>query len=164
MLAQSSFSGLSRESAVIEGIGTDRGPDDAGIGHSDEPRQILGTSPRMTARALQPYLLTLDLRADLRDPANWTDAERRAVGAHFEMLRCEAAAGRVLLAGRSDEHLANGHMREDVIGIGVFLAETREEAEQFVAADPAVVAGVMKVTLHKFRLAVHAEPAIWAAL
>lgn len=112
----------------------------------------------------QPFMLILTLREDLRDPARWTDAERQAVGAHFEMLRREAAAGNVLLAGRSDEYQENGHMHPDVMGIGIFLASSREEAEKFVAGDPAVVAGVMSVRLHKFNLAVHAGPQTWAAL
>jgi uncharacterized protein YciI len=112
----------------------------------------------------QPFMLILKLREDLHDPANWTDAERQAVGAHFEMLQREAAAGKMLLAGRSDEYLANGHMHPDVMGVGIFLANSREEAEKFVAADPAVLAGVMSVRLHKFNLAVHAGPQTWAAL
>ena len=114
--------------------------------------------------ARTPFMFILSLREDLRDPANWTDAERQAVGAHFEMLQREAAAGNMLLAGRSDEYQPNGHMAPDVIGIGIFLAASREEAEKFVAADPAVVAGVMSVRLHQFNLAVYAGPETWTAL
>lgn len=55
-------------------------------------------------------------------------------------------------------------MHPDVMGISVFLAGSREEAEKFVAADPAVVAGVMSVRVHKFNLAVHAGPETWKAL
>jgi uncharacterized protein len=111
-----------------------------------------------------PYILVLSLREDLRDPANWTDAERQAVAEHFEMLQREAQAGRMLLAGRSDDHEPNGHLHRDVIGVAIFLAGSRDEAEKFVAADPAVVAGVMRVRVHAFNLAVHADPAVWAAL
>jgi uncharacterized protein YciI len=114
--------------------------------------------------ARTPFMLILSLREDLRDPANWTDVERQAVGAHFAMLQREAAAGNMLLAGRSDEYEPNGHMIADAMGIGIFLAASREEAEKFIAADPAVVAGVMSVRLHKFNLAVHAGPETWAAL
>ena len=116
------------------------------------------------SEARTPFMLLLTLREDLRDPANWTDAERQAVGAHFQMLQREAAAGNMLVAGRSDEYESNGHMAADVLGIGIFLAASREEAEKFVAADPAVLAGVMSVRLHKFNLAVHADPQTWAAL
>ncbi len=112
----------------------------------------------------QLYIFVLSLREDLRDPANWTAAERQAVGAHFAMLQREAAAGNLLLAGRSDDHEPNGHLHKDVIGIGIFFAESREAAEAFVAEDPAVVAGVMQVRVHTFNLAVHADAAIWAAL
>jgi uncharacterized protein len=55
-------------------------------------------------------------------------------------------------------------MNPDVMGIGIFLAASREEAEKFVAADPAVLAGVMSVRVHKFNLAVHAGPQTWTAL
>jgi uncharacterized protein len=116
------------------------------------------------SKARTPFMLILKLREDLQDPANWTDAARQAVGAHFEMLQREAAAGNMLLAGRSDEYQENGHMHPDVMGIGIFLARSREEAEKFVAADPAVLAGVMSVRLHKFNLAVHAGPETWTAL
>ncbi len=111
-----------------------------------------------------PYILVLSLREDLRDPAAWTDAERQAVAEHFEMLQREAQAGRMLLAGRSDDHEPNGHLHRDVMGVAIFLAGSRDEAEKFVAADPAVVAGVMRVRVHTFNLAVHADPAVWAAL
>ena len=80
------------------------------------------------------------------------------------MLQREAAAGNVLLAGRSDEYQENGHMHPDVMGIGIFLAGSREEAEKYAAADPAVLAGVMSVRVHKFNLAVHAGPETWTAL
>jgi uncharacterized protein YciI len=116
------------------------------------------------SKARTPFMLILKLREDLQDPANWTDAARQAVGAHFEMLQREAAAGNMLLAGRSDEYQENGHMHPDVMGIGILLARSREEAEKFVAADPAVLAGVMSVRLHKFNLAVHAGPETWTAL
>jgi uncharacterized protein len=114
--------------------------------------------------ARTPFMLILKLREDLQDPVNWTDVERQAVGAHFEMLQREAAAGNMLLAGRSDEYQENGHMHPDVMGIGIFLAPSREEAEKLVAADPAVLASVMSVRLHKFNLAVHAGPETWTAL
>jgi hypothetical protein len=114
--------------------------------------------------ARTPFMLILTLREDLRDPANWTDAERQAVGDHFQMLQREAAAGNMLLAGRSDEYLPNGHIHPDVIGIGIFFAASREEAEKFVVADPAVVSGAMRVRVHKFNLAAYAGPGTWAAL
>ena len=111
-----------------------------------------------------PYILVLSLRPDLRDPAAWTDTDRQAVGAHFAMLQRETAAGRMLLAGRSNDHDENGWLHAEVMGIGVFLAQSREEAEALASNDPAVVAGVMKVRVHQFNLAVHADAAIWAAL
>jgi uncharacterized protein YciI len=80
------------------------------------------------------------------------------------MLQREAKAGRMLLAGRSNDLDPDGRIHHDVIGIGVFFADSREQAEAFVADDPAVKAGVMRVRVHSFNLAVHADPAVWAAL
>lgn len=111
-----------------------------------------------------PYIFVLSLRPDLLDPAAWTDVERQAVGVHFAMLQREAAAGNLLLAGRSDDHDDKGWLHKDVIGIGILLANSRTEAEAFVADDPAVKTGVMSVRVHQFNLAVHADAAIWAAL
>lgn len=111
-----------------------------------------------------PYILVLSLREDLRDQSAWKDEERQAARAHFEMLQREAQAGRMLLAGRSDDRDEDGRLHRDVIGIGVFLADSREEAERFVAEDPAVLAGVMRVRVHAFNLAVHADPSVWATL
>jgi uncharacterized protein len=111
-----------------------------------------------------PYIFVLSLREDLRDSSAWKDAERQAVKAHFEMLRREAKAGRVLLAGRSSDLEPDGRIQMDVIGIGVFFADSRADAERFVADDPAVLAGVMRVRVHSFNLAVHADPSVWAAL
>ena len=116
------------------------------------------------ADARTPYILVLSLRPDLLEPTAWKPEERDAVGAHFAMLQREAAAGRVLLAGRSDDRDAQGRLHSDVIGVGIFLAGSREEADAFVADDPAVKAGVMSVRVHKFNLAAHADPATWAAL
>ena len=45
-----------------------------------------------------------------------------------------------------------------------YMFASREEADAFVADDPAVKAGVMSVRVHKFNLAAHADPATWAAL
>ena len=116
------------------------------------------------AEGRSPYIFVLTLREDLRDQAAWKDEERQAVGANFDMLQREAKAGRVLLAGRSADRDPDGRIHSDVIGIGVFLAASREEAEGFVANDPAVLAGVMKVRVHSFNLAVHADAHVWAAL
>jgi uncharacterized protein YciI len=116
------------------------------------------------AEGHSPYIFVLSLREDLRDQAAWKDEERQAVQAHFEMLEREAKAGKVLLAGRSADRDPDGRIHSDVIGIGVFLAGSRKDAESFVANDPAVVGGVMKVRVHSFNLAVHADPEIWAAL
>ena len=111
-----------------------------------------------------PYILVLSLREDLLDQSAWKDEERQAVRAHFEMLQREAKAGRMLLAGRSDDRDKDGRLHADVIGIGVFFADSREEAERFVANDPAVLAGIMRVRVHSFNLAVHADASVWAAL
>ena len=94
------------------------------------------------------------LRPDLLEYDAWTDEERAVVGAHFERLKTEADAGHVVIAGRTAEHDESGNLDESTIGIVVFLAKERSEAEAFMEADPAVVAGIMTQTVQRYRIAV----------
>ncbi|AXS39661.1 YciI family protein [Breoghania sp. L-A4] len=94
------------------------------------------------------------LRPDLRDPAAWSEADTAAGAAHFERLKAEAAAGRVMLAGRTDDTDAAGWLSEGTLGLVIFEAGTRAEAEAFVGEDPAVTGGIMTCIVQSYRLAV----------
>jgi uncharacterized protein YciI len=109
----------------------------------------------MGAFAAQPtWIGIFSLRSGLEDLAVWTDAERAAVGAHFEGLKRLARDGRLVIAGRSNDHDGENRLAEDTIGITIFHAADREEARRLMEDDPAVRAGVMRYRLHSYNIAV----------
>ena len=91
------------------------------------------------------YVLRLDPR--LHDDAAWTDGDRATVSAHFQYLSKATQAGKVILAGRTDESF------DKTFGLVIYEAENEEAARAFMESDPAVVAGVMTATLHPYSIA-----------
>jgi uncharacterized protein YciI len=83
----------------------------------------------------------------LHDPQAWTGGDHASVGAHFNRLKEAADAGKVLIAGRTDEPL------NITFGIVVFEAKCDAEAQAFMAADPTVRDGVMVADLHPYAVA-----------
>ncbi len=80
-----------------------------------------------------------------------TEQEAAILTAHREYLQAACYAGIVLTAGRitsEDEH---------VFGICVFQMENEAEAETFMENDPAISEGLMRATLHPYRVAVWSE-------
>ena len=73
-----------------------------------------------------------------------TDEEQAVVGKHFEYLQSLLAAGKLLLAGRTDDA---------EVGIAVIKADNDSHAEEILAADPAVKSGVFIGSVKLFRLA-----------
>jgi len=73
-----------------------------------------------------------------------TPGEQVAMGAHFDRLERATRDGMVVIAGPVTDCSAPG--------IVVFEAATEAEARAFVDEDPAVVAGVVRATLHPFRI------------
>lgn len=86
------------------------------------------------------YLLRLVRPVAFESP---TVAEEEAIGAHFAHLRALLAAGTLILAGPC---------LDGAFGLVVFEADGDEAAEQLMASDPAVVAGVMTAEVHPFRV------------
>jgi uncharacterized protein YciI len=76
-----------------------------------------------------------------------TAAERAAVALHVAYLARLAAAGIVLLFGRTQTTDAA------TFGIVILRAESPEAAQRVMAEDPAVQAGVMRASLFPFRIA-----------
>ncbi|MDD5264033.1 MAG: YciI family protein [Candidatus Bipolaricaulis sp.] len=76
-----------------------------------------------------------------------TVEEVRAVDLHFLYLKRASEQGTVILAGRT--------LNEDEAGFGivVFTAPSEQEARSFANADPAVQAGVFRMDLFPFRVA-----------
>jgi len=77
-----------------------------------------------------------------------TEEETRAVGQHLEHLKAAAAAGKVLVAGRS--------MTDNPVGVEIIEADSEEEARKLVEQDPAVKEGIMRPEILPFRVAVSA--------
>jgi uncharacterized protein len=75
-----------------------------------------------------------------------TPAERDALGAHRAYLDRLAAAGVVLLFGRTQTTDAA------TFGIVIFRAASLDEARQVMADDPAVHASVMRAEVFPFHL------------
>jgi uncharacterized protein len=93
------------------------------------------------------YLYKLQLPLRLQKESGWTDQDRQVVADHFTYLQKALDEGKLIIAGRTDEPF------EKTIGLAVFYAEDEKEAYDFAQKDPAVVKGVMKATVHPFRLA-----------
>jgi uncharacterized protein YciI len=105
---------------------------------------------RAAAPALQ-YLYVLRLVPRLHDDAAWTEADTAAVSRHFEHLKREAAAGKVILAGRTREP------GDKTFGLVIFEAENDAAAQRFMDSDPAVVAGIMTASLHPYAVALQRQ-------
>jgi uncharacterized protein YciI len=104
--------------------------------------------------ALPTWIGIFSLRPGLHDLTAWSDAERNAVAAHFEILVRQAREGRLVIAGRSNDQDGENRLAADTIGISIFHAPDRAEAHAIMEADPAVVAGVMVYRLHSYNIAV----------
>jgi uncharacterized protein len=93
------------------------------------------------------FLYKLQLPERLQNERNWTDKDHEAIAEHFSYLQNALKEGKLIIAGRTDEPF------DRTLGIAVFYAADEKEARMFVENDPAVVKGVMKATVHPFRLA-----------
>jgi uncharacterized protein YciI len=106
-----------------------------------------GGSPKPTAAKTLQFVYVLHVSPSHHDQANWSEADRAAVGAHFKRLQNATAAGQVILAGKTDEPL------DRTFGLVVFEASDASAAETFMKEDPAVIAGVMTAELHPYAVA-----------
>ncbi len=80
-----------------------------------------------------------------RDPTAWTEADDGISTEHYERLREATEAGRVILAGRSQDGIGPA--------IVIFHAESEEDARRFMEEDPFVSNGLFRASLHPFRAA-----------
>jgi uncharacterized protein YciI len=76
-----------------------------------------------------------------------TGEESRVVGEHYGYLALLRDEGKLVLAGPS---IVAG----DTFGIGVLDVDDEAEAQAIVAADPAVVNGIMTAEIRPLRIAV----------
>lgn len=96
---------------------------------------------------MRQFIYVLRLVPRLQSQAAWTEADNKAVAAHFLRLKQAADAGSVIMAGRTSEAL------DKTFGLVVFEAADIEAARTFMETDPAVAAGVMTATLHPYSVA-----------
>lgn len=88
----------------------------------------------------------------MTDMSAWTPVDEAISRAHYERLADAARAGRVILAGRSQDGAGPA--------IVIFRAENEDEARRFLEEDPFVAEGLFRASLHPFRSAlVEGRPA-----
>jgi uncharacterized protein YciI len=104
-------------------------------------------SAQEQATVPQQFVYVLRLAPHYHVESAWTDAANAAVTSHFQRLSRDAAAGQVILSGRTSEPL------DQTFGLVVFEAEDEAAARRYMESDPAVVAGVMTATLHPYSVA-----------
>ena len=100
----------------------------------------------MAVRDTLQFIYQFDpIRPELvTDPDAWTEEDIRISEAHFAYLKGATEDGIVLPAGRS----------LDGVGptIVILEAETEEAAQKFMENDPFVASGLMRASLHPFRV------------
>ncbi|TCP58114.1 uncharacterized protein YciI [Tumebacillus sp. BK434] len=82
-------------------------------------------------------------RPDL--PETLTPAEQAVIGDHFAYLQRLLAADQLVIAGRTQDY--------DPLGLCIFYADSPEQAQEIANNDPAVVKGVMTVTVRPYGIA-----------
>jgi uncharacterized protein len=103
-------------------------------------------APPAEAAPPKTFLIVLRLTPKFHDQKAWTDAENSVVNAHFKRLQEAAAAGDIVLVGRTEESF------DRTQGLVVFTAADEAAARKFMNEDPCIVAGIMTGTLHPYRV------------
>ena len=102
-------------------------------------------------QARQQYVYVLQVAPPFQMEASWTDTENAVVAQHFERLVRATQSGQVILAGRTEEPL------DRTFGLVIFEADSEAAAREFMQSDPAVIAGLMTATLHRYAIALQRE-------
>ena len=79
------------------------------------------------------------------DPDAWTEENTRIASEHFAYLQKATREGIVILAGRSLDGKGPA--------VVIFETDTEDSARRFMEADPLVAGGLMRASLHPFRVA-----------
>jgi uncharacterized protein YciI len=96
---------------------------------------------------MRDYIYILNLVAEFRDEAKWTEKENKILEEHSTRLERQSKRGTVKYVGRTDLPISN----DSNFGLVVFEAENDTMAELFAQADPAVMAGMMTVKCLPFK-------------
>jgi uncharacterized protein YciI len=87
--------------------------------------------------AVRPELVT--------NPDAWTESDIQTAQEHFAYLQRATVEGTVILAGRSTDGQGPA--------VVILEADTEADARRFMEDDPFVANGLMRATLHPFRVA-----------
>ncbi len=93
------------------------------------------------------FVYILKLNEKYFDEKNWTDADMKIVGEHFARLQQMLSGGSLILAGRTDVE------NSKTLGLVIYEEESFEKAKEVAEADPAVKAGIMKVEVYPYNVA-----------
>jgi uncharacterized protein YciI len=94
------------------------------------------------------FLYHLTLTESFEDTANWSEDDAAMISRHADFLDALGREGRLVFAGRTD--FAPGH--PDLFGIALIRADSLGEAEELMAPDPAVLAGIQSARVLPFTL------------
>ncbi len=97
------------------------------------------------------WIYVLRLCQRLWDSDNWSSEDAAIIQQHFEYLKSLTETGTMIMVGRTDVDM------KDNIGIAVFAANTKEEAEGIMNADPCIMHGIMTAELFPFRLSLFSK-------
>lgn len=106
-------------------------------------------NPKVETTAKKQFIYVLKLQPNYKIEKNWTPEVNGIVGNHFNHLKELTYQGTVIMAGRTDYDVTN----ENIFGIVVFEAESKDEATKIMNSDPAVIGKVMTAELHPFSVA-----------
>ncbi|HMS64622.1 MAG TPA: YciI family protein [Ignavibacteria bacterium] len=97
----------------------------------------------------QRFCYILRLYPEYFELDGWTDEAGEIVGRHFNYLKKLSEDGILILAGRT----LNEPMTEEDFGIAILETDSKEEAQNIMDNDPAVVGRVMYAKFYDFSLA-----------
>jgi len=80
---------------------------------------------------------------DMEKFGNFTLEEKQVMSDHFEYLKQALKRGQLILAGPC---------LDAAFGIVIYRADSMEEAQRFMEADPAIQQGLMTADLHEYRI------------
>ena len=110
---------------------------------------ILGKEPPPATTPTPPqkkqFVIVLRLNPKYQDDKNWTEADNKAVGAHFAKLQQLQKEGKLILAGRT--------IVKESMGFVILEVENEAEARKVLENDDAVKAGIMSAEVFPFQTA-----------
>jgi uncharacterized protein YciI len=94
---------------------------------------------------MNTYIYVLKLSERLYDEQAWTKSDEQAVQAHFNRIKADFELGKIIHVGRTE------NPNQDGFGLVIFKANSLEEANAFMNADPAVIGKQMSATVFPYK-------------